>query len=77
VRDGSSGYLLDTHDPAAYAERIGRLLAEPELAEQMGRHGRELAQKFSWTRTADRLEDLFEDAIEKTQLRVQTNAPHE
>jgi D-inositol-3-phosphate glycosyltransferase len=77
VRDGSSGYLLDTHDPAVYAERIGRLLAEPELAEQMGRHGRELAQKFSWTRTADRLEDLFEDAIEKTQVRVQTNAPHE
>jgi D-inositol-3-phosphate glycosyltransferase len=77
VRDGSSGYLLDTHDPAVYAERIGRLLSEPELAEQMGRHGRELAQKFSWTRTADRLEDLFEDAIEKTQVRVQTNARHE
>jgi D-inositol-3-phosphate glycosyltransferase len=77
VRDGASGYLLDTHDPEGYAERIGRLLAEPRLAEQMGHHGRQLAQKLSWTRTADRLQDLFEQVIEKTQVRVQTNALHE
>jgi D-inositol-3-phosphate glycosyltransferase len=77
VRDGASGYLLDTHDPEIYAERIGRLLAEPQLAEQMGRHGRQLAHRFSWTRTADRLQDLFEHVIEKTQVRVQTNTLHE
>jgi D-inositol-3-phosphate glycosyltransferase len=77
VRDGASGYLLDTHDPAAYAERIGRLLTEPGLAELMGHQGRQLAQKFSWTRTTDRLQDLFEHVIEKTQVRVQTNARHE
>lgn len=77
VRDEVSGYLLDSHDPAVYAERIGRLLAEPELAEQMGRHGRLLAQRFSWTRTADQLEELFERVVEKTQVRVQTNARHE
>ena len=77
VRDGVSGYLLETHDAETYANRIGRLLAEPLVAEEMGRRGRELAQKFSWTRTADRLEDLFEHVIEKTQVRVQTNARHE
>ncbi len=75
VRDEVSGYLLDSHDPAIYAERIGRLLDVPELAEQMGRHGRLLAQRFSWTRTADRLEDLFERVI--GQVRVQANARHE
>jgi len=58
VRDEVSGYLIDGHDPAIYAERIGRLLADPELAQQMGRRGRLLAQRFSWTRTADRLGGL-------------------
>jgi D-inositol-3-phosphate glycosyltransferase len=77
VRDEVSGYLIDGHDPAVYAERIGRLLADPELAQQMGRRGRLLAQRFSWTRTADRLEGLFESVIERGQARVQAGARHE
>src|SRR5207245_1644791 len=52
VRDDVSGYLIDSHDPATYAERIGRLLDNPELAQQMGRRGRLLAQRLSSTPTA-------------------------
>jgi D-inositol-3-phosphate glycosyltransferase len=77
VRDDVSGYLIDGHDPAEYAERIGRLLADPELAQQMGRRGRLLAQRFSWTRTADRLDDLFEQVIEGAQERVHAGVRHE
>ena len=77
VRDEVSGYLIDGHDPAIYAERIGRLLNDPELAQQMGRRGRLLAQRFSWTRTADRLGNLFEGAIESTHARVQAGVRHE
>jgi D-inositol-3-phosphate glycosyltransferase len=77
VRDEVSGYLIADHDPAIYAERIGRLLSDPELAQQMGKRGRLLAQRFSWTRTADRLGNLFEGAIESTQARVQTGVRHE
>jgi D-inositol-3-phosphate glycosyltransferase len=77
VRDEVSGYLIDGGDPAVYAERIGRLLADPELAQQMGRRGRLLAQRFSWTRTADRLEGLFENVIERGQARVQAGVRHE
>ena len=74
IRDEVTGYLLDSHDPAMYAERIGRLLDNPELALQMGRRGRLLAQRFSWTRTADRLETLFDGVVEKAQVRVQASA---
>ena len=77
VRDDVSGYLIGAHDPAAYAERIGRLLDNPELAQQMGRRGRLLAQRFSWTRTADRLQGLFEGVAGKAQLRVQASARQE
>jgi D-inositol-3-phosphate glycosyltransferase len=73
VRDAVSGYLIDGNDPAAYAERIGRLLADPQLAQQMGRHGSLLAQRFSWNRTADRLETLFDRVIDDGQGRVQSN----
>ncbi|HVH63351.1 MAG TPA: glycosyltransferase, partial [Candidatus Dormibacteraeota bacterium] len=77
VRDEVSGYLIDSHDPALYAERIGRLLNNPELAQQMGRRGRLLAQRFSWTRTADRLQSLFDQVIERAQVRVHAKARHE
>lgn len=77
VRDDVSGYLIDSHDPALYAERIGRLLDNPELAQQMGRRGRLLAQRFSWTRTADRLQSLFDAVIERSQVRVQAGARQE
>jgi D-inositol-3-phosphate glycosyltransferase len=72
VRDEVSGYLIDGDDPAIYAERIGRLLADTQLAQQMGRRGRLLAQRFSWTRTADRLQALFEGVIESNQAQAQS-----
>ena len=77
VRDEVSGYLIDGHEPAEYAERIGRLLSDPELAQQMGRRGRLLAQRFSWTRTADRLQLLFEGVIDRAQVLVQAGIRHE
>ena len=77
IRDEVSGYLIDGHDPATYAERIGRLLDDRELAQQMGRRGRLLAQRFSWTRTADRLQALFEDVAESAQVRVHASARQE
>ena len=77
VRDEVTGYLIQGHDPAAYAARIGRLLDDPELAQQMGRRGRLLAQRFSWTRTADRLRELFEGVIEQAQVRVHATARQE
>jgi D-inositol-3-phosphate glycosyltransferase len=77
VRDEVSGYLVAGHNPAAYAEKIGRLLENPELAQQMGRRGRLLAQRFSWGRTADRLLPLFDAVIERAQVRVQAGAQQE
>jgi D-inositol-3-phosphate glycosyltransferase len=77
VRDEVTGYLLDSHDPAMYAERIGRLLDNPEVALQMGRRGRLLAQRFSWTRTADRLRALFDGVVQRAQVRVHASARQE
>lgn len=77
VRDEVTGYLIEGHDPAAYAERLGRLLESPDFARQMGRRGHLLAQRFSWSRTADRLQALFDGVVEGAQPRVQATARHE
>ena len=77
IRDGVSGYLIDGDDPSEYADRIGRLLADPQLAEQMGRRASMLAQRFSWARTVDSLGELFGDAIECNQFRVQAGLRQE
>jgi D-inositol-3-phosphate glycosyltransferase len=77
VRDEVTGYLVQGYDPAAYAERIGRLLANGELAQQMGRRGRLLAQRYSWSRTADRIEELFEGLSARGQDLVHAGARQE
>jgi D-inositol-3-phosphate glycosyltransferase len=77
VRDEVTGYLVDGHDPAVYAERIGRLLMDGELAQQMGRRGRLLAQRYSWSRTADRIEELFEGLCARGQDLVQAGSRQE
>ncbi len=76
VRDGVTGYLVSGHDPAAYADRLARLLDDPGLAAAMGRRGRLLAQGFGWERTGDRLLQVLGPllAAGRPQLTVQAGA---
>ena len=55
VKDGLTGFTLRSHDPAQYAERIGRLLADDELGRCFSRRSRLVATQFSWQNTVDQL----------------------
>jgi D-inositol-3-phosphate glycosyltransferase len=55
VKDGLTGFTLASHDPAQYAERIGRLLADEELRACFSRRSRLVATQFTWKETVDRL----------------------
>jgi len=55
VKDGLTGFTLVSHDPAQYAERIGRLLADEELRRCFSRRSRLVATQFTWAETVDRL----------------------
>jgi len=55
VKDGLTGFTLVSHDPAQYAERIGRLLADEELRACFSRRSRLVATQFTWKDTVDRL----------------------
>jgi D-inositol-3-phosphate glycosyltransferase len=63
VREGVTGYLVDGHDPAEWADRMLRLLNDPESADQMGRRGVLLAQRFPWGLTADRIWAAMEPLV--------------
>jgi D-inositol-3-phosphate glycosyltransferase len=79
VRDGVTGFLVDGHDPAAYAERMCRVLETPRLAEELGARASRLVQAFSWERTADRLLERFADLVATGagQAGVQATSRHE
>lgn len=47
VTDGESGYLIPTGDPAALADRLERLLTEPQTRQSFGRAAAERAELFS------------------------------
>jgi D-inositol-3-phosphate glycosyltransferase len=53
VRDGVSGYLVASHDPADYAERLTAILTDRVLAGRMGEAGAAHAARFTWDSTAD------------------------
>ena len=61
IGDGRTGFLVEGHDPAEYAERMRRVLDEPDLADALGRRGSRLALAFSWERTANRLLERFSE----------------
>ncbi len=60
VADGDNGLLVDEGDAAGLAAAINRLIADPALAQRMGRRARErVLQEFSWQRLAEEYEALF------------------
>jgi D-inositol-3-phosphate glycosyltransferase len=65
VKDGESGFLLDTRDPSAFAARIATLLNDPMLLASFGFEGVQRARSFSWRRTADELLDLYECLVDE------------
>ena len=57
VRDAQTGFLVPDTDVDAFAERIGRLLDDDDLAARMGNDARAWSRRFDWDQAADDLAD--------------------
>jgi D-inositol-3-phosphate glycosyltransferase len=55
VRDGFSGVLVDSRDPARYARAVRDLIAEPATLARLAQGAREHASRFGWSATVDQL----------------------
>ena len=64
VEDGVNGFLYDATDTKTLAERMGRLMNEPDLRASMANAARGVAARWTAERLADTLvRRLFEDGI--------------
>ncbi|WP_018148648.1 glycosyltransferase [Henriciella marina] len=62
VRDGETGYLVDEGDDAALADRLARMLTDPERTARMGDAGRALAlESFNLQTQSRKLETYLVD----------------
>jgi phosphatidylinositol alpha-1,6-mannosyltransferase len=53
VRDGETGLLVDSTDPAAVLAAVRSLLADPALARRLGAGGRRAVETYyNWDRVA-------------------------
>jgi len=69
VDEGRSGLLVPPKDPAAIAQAICRLIADPNLARSFGQAGRErVLSMFSMTRSAQETERFYLDLVESARL---------
>ena len=63
VADGQTGFLLEPHDIDGFAERIGRLIADPLLAKRMGEEGRRRLNPFLASAMLEKLDRLYDGLL--------------
>lgn len=68
VKDGVSGYLVPWHRPTSFAEKIEIILANPSLAEEMGKSAVILSEGRSWEKMAKKVIDVYETAFENRSI---------
>ena len=62
VRDGETGFLVETGSVEAFANRIAQLLEDDALALRMSRAALDWSKQFDWDVAADEMADALEDA---------------
>jgi D-inositol-3-phosphate glycosyltransferase len=72
VRDGTTGFLVDGHDPADYARVLRRFVDRPGLHEELGRAAACHAQAFGWDAAAAATADVYADAMARHRVAVRT-----
>ncbi|MBU5614629.1 glycosyltransferase family 4 protein [Geomonas azotofigens] len=64
IADGENGFLIPSLDPADFADRVARLLEDPELWREMSQRNRRVGrERFSITSVVARLESLYLDLL--------------
>jgi D-inositol-3-phosphate glycosyltransferase len=65
IQDGQTGFLVEGHDPAAYADRVLRLLSDPELAANLAAGAVLHAAGFSWDATASGIASIYREVLDQ------------
>lgn len=71
VDDASTGFLVESRDPADFAAPVAALLADPELATAVGLEAAARSRRYSWSMTAARLRRLYADLVARDLVRCE------
>jgi len=63
VEDGFNGVLIPPADASAIEEAVLRLASSPDLRCRLGRAAQQTMSRFTWERSAIKIEKLFRDVI--------------
>jgi D-inositol-3-phosphate glycosyltransferase len=63
VHDGRTGFLVEGHDPSDHADRLLRVLGDPELARRIGEQAAREALRFTWDATAAELRGVYHELV--------------
>jgi phosphatidyl-myo-inositol alpha-mannosyltransferase len=65
ISDGLQGVLVEPQKPAAIADAVWRLLADPELRASMRHAGQKKAEAYDWPRVAAQVLDYYAEVLER------------
>ncbi len=71
VRDGVSGVLVNSRDPASYAQVLRELIARPAELARLSLGARRHASSFGWSATVDQLLQMYSAAMSETAQAVE------
>jgi phosphatidylinositol alpha-1,6-mannosyltransferase len=63
VEHGESGFLVEHKNPGALSQAIVDLLEQRERIPEMGRKSREIAERYTWRRIAERYDAFFQQIL--------------
>jgi D-inositol-3-phosphate glycosyltransferase len=72
VQDGITGFTVPVDEPQALANRLIRLVTEPDLREKLGSQAAKLAREYAWEKIAPQILDLYREVVHN-QHEVNTN----
>lgn len=63
IQEGINGVLVDVQDPMGYARALEKVLQESTLRRALIHRGLVTAQKYSWDRVSEEVEDVYREVV--------------
>jgi len=73
VRDGSTGFLVQGHEPAAYARVLRDFADRPRLSAEMGAAAARHARSFGWDTAARATAEVYAAAVQERRRRIRAH----
>ncbi|NMB89292.1 MAG: glycosyltransferase family 1 protein [Chloroflexi bacterium] len=68
VQDGKTGFFVPDDDPEALADRLTRLIEQPELLNSLGQQANRYAHAYGWDQIAARVAGVYREVLSGVEM---------